>query len=107
MKVRSGWNSEYARKKYDVELDETDLARILQAADIPLEVQPKLNAAQAHALLYLSAEIMARQTLVRFDPSLKEDLQKEIAQLAGEKNAALAVIRKKHGLSEEDRDGAG
>lgn len=94
MEVRSGWNSEYARKKYDVSLDEGDLSRILDAAGIPLEAQPKLTLAQAHALLYFSAEIIARQTLILFDPSQREALTEEIAGLQAQKAQGLAAVKK-------------
>jgi hypothetical protein len=108
MEVRSGWNSEYARKKYDVTLDEGDLARILQEAGIPLEAQPALKLSQAHALLYFSAEIIARQTLLRYaktasgkaDSEVRgvvSDLETEIEQLMRQKAQALAILKEKHG----------
>lgn len=96
MEVRSGWNSEFARKKYDVTLDEADLSRILDDAGIPLEAQPKLSIAQAHALLYFSAEILARTTLKLFDPSMKESLDKEITALTEQRSKVLTLLKKKH-----------
>lgn len=93
MKVRSGWNSEYARKKYDVELDEADLARILIAGRVPLEAQATLALADAHNLLWYSAEIMARQSLASFDPSLKKKLVEEATELNRQRAHLLGKIR--------------
>lgn len=93
MMVRAGWSTEYARDKYDVELDETDLARILGDAGIPAEAQSSLKLREAHTLLYCSAEIIAREALVRCEPKLKERLLAEAAKLAAERNALLTSLR--------------
>jgi hypothetical protein len=93
MMVRSGWNSEYARKKYDVELDEADLARILISGRVPLEAQSTLSLADAHNLLWFSAEIMARQSLASFDPTLKDKLQEEARELNQKRAYLLGKIR--------------
>jgi hypothetical protein len=94
MEVRSGWNSEYARKKYDVTVDEGDLARILIAAGIPVAAQPGMTADDAHMILYTTAEIMARRTLVQFDPSQKEKLVAEARALNAQRAAVLDRVKK-------------
>lgn len=104
MEVRSGWNSEFARKKYDVTLDEADLARILLGAGIPLAAQPGLSEDHAHMLLWTSAEILARRTLVQFDPSLKEKLVTEAKQLSARRAKALTEIKVQLGLEEPAGD---
>lgn len=101
MKVRSGWNSEYARKKYDVEVDEADLARLLLAAGIPLEAQPLVPAGEVHTVLYCTAEILARTTLAaharakpgEFPDDFRQQLAEEVKVLRGQRDAAYARIR--------------
>lgn len=91
MEVRSGWNSEYARKKYDVILDEADLARILHKAGLPVDMM--LSVDDAHTLLYATAEIKARATLSRFDPSLTDELKAEARGFAYERDAVLRRLK--------------
>jgi hypothetical protein len=93
MKVRSGWNSEYARKKYDVEVDEADLARIITAAGMPMEALSIVTLGDVHNLLWYSAEILARQTLVAFDPSMSEKLTAEARALAAKRKDLVLKIR--------------
>lgn len=94
MKVRSGWNSDYAHRKYDVELDEVDLARILLQLGLPVDSPTEQ---EAFDILSSSAEIYARRKLIVFDPSMKEDLEKEIAALDQTRRAAMVAIKKRHG----------
>jgi hypothetical protein len=93
LKVRSGWNSEYARKKYDVEVDEADLARIITGAGMPLEAVSIVTLGDAHNLLWYSAEILARQALVSFDPTLKQRLTEEARGLVQKRKDLLLKIR--------------
>lgn len=106
MEVRAGWNSEYARKKYDVTLDEADLGRILLGEGIPLEAQASVSLDDVHTVLYCSAEILSRRTLVEFilDGQKTEDLEEETARhvrklarearaLKDRRTAALTGIR--------------
>lgn len=93
MKVRSGWNSEYARKKFDVELDEADLIRILIDNDIAPAEAAALPVNDAFVVLYTSAEITAKAALVEFDPSMKQQLSEEIAELRGKRARVLGKIR--------------
>jgi hypothetical protein len=93
MEITSGWSSDYAKKKYAVTLDEADLARILLGEGIPLAVQASITLDEAHTILWASAEIMARRTLVQHDPSMKEQLAKEARQLNDRRTAALTGIR--------------
>lgn len=60
MITRAGYNSQFARRKYDVELDETDLDRIILEVGLdPVKVRPKLTTAGVHALLRSEAELLA------------------------------------------------
>lgn len=93
MEITSGWSSDYAKKKYAVTLDEGDLTRILLGEGIPLEARATLTADEVHTILWASAEIMARRTLVAHDPSMREQLAKEAKQLNDKRTAALTGIR--------------
>jgi hypothetical protein len=93
VKVRSGWNSEYARKKYDVEVDEADLARIITAAGMPMEALSIVTLGDAHNLLWYSAETLARQALVSFDPSLRAKLTEEARELVQKRKDLVLKIR--------------
>jgi hypothetical protein len=76
MIVRSGWSSEYARQKYDVEVDMDDLRRLL--ADNGVKAQPEdMSVDDVHVLLWTTAEILARRTLVQF---LVARLGKDVAK---------------------------
>ena len=54
MIVKIGWNTQYAEQKFDVGLDETDLARILAEEGIPPDAQ--LTSAEAFTILLTRAE---------------------------------------------------
>jgi hypothetical protein len=95
VKVRSGWSTDYGHEKYDVELDETDLSRILITGGIPLEAQARLSPTEAHTLLYCSAEIIARMALARFDPKQRDKLKAEVAALREELQRTLGTVREK------------
>lgn len=93
MKVRSGWNSEYARKKYDVEVDEADLARILTSSGIPLEAMGSLTMAETHDILYYTAEGLARLALGRYDKSMAESCAAEFKALQAKRAEVLARVK--------------
>jgi hypothetical protein len=111
MEVRSGWNSEFARKKYDVTLDEADLARLLLGAGIPLEAQPLLPAGDVHTILYCTAEILARTTLAAyakaepggFPPDFRQRLADEARVLRDQRTAALTKVKSAWEAQEELR----
>lgn len=54
MMVKTGWNSDFGKEKFDVGLGEEDLARILAEAGIPPDAQ--LTTVEAFKALYFSAE---------------------------------------------------
>jgi hypothetical protein len=59
MMVRFGWNSEYGRKKFDVELDEGDLLALMLEAGLSAECIPKLTTSQKYLLLKNEAELLS------------------------------------------------
>ena len=101
MKVRSGWSSEYAKKKFDVELDETDLFRIITGAGLPEHAVGEVTLREAFDILHTSAEIIARETLIQFDPSLKQSLLAEATVLADKRRSTLTGVRSRLEATEE------
>lgn len=65
MRVMTGWNSEYGRRKFDVTFDETDLGRLLLDNDIPVEQAEKLTPGEVFQLMWVNAEIFSHATLVK------------------------------------------
>lgn len=78
MKVRSGWNSEFGRKKFDIELDGEDLVSLLIDAGIPGDAPLSFN--EKYQFLYVTAEILARLRLLEFDPTQDSTKVKELQE---------------------------
>lgn len=97
MKVRSGWNSEYARKKYDVELEEADLARILMQNGLDPAFTTRLSTGVAHCLLHWEAEILSRQTLVEHDPEQAQHQQQVIGDFTAKRDELVKRLKAKLG----------
>jgi hypothetical protein len=93
MEISSGWNSEFARKKYGVALDEGDLRRILIGADIPVSQHEFVSLEDAHTLLHCTSEILSRRTYAvylmdgRKLPELTGDTAKDVKRLGQEARA--------------------
>jgi hypothetical protein len=100
MKVRSGWNSEYARKKYDVEVDEADLARILTARGIPLAALGTLTMGEVHDILYYTAEGLARLALGRYDKNMAGQCAEDFRKLQASRDEVLARVAARWAPSE-------
>jgi hypothetical protein len=102
MRIRSGWNSEpYGRRKFDIELGEEDLQRVLQSQDIDAASAPSLPHNVVYAILYCEAEILARAALVRHyqaedrgDEAVRAVIG-EITALRTEQETFLAPLRPK------------
>ena len=54
MVIKIGWQNDFGKQKFDIELNETDLQRILADADIPPDAS--LSAGEVFRLLLLEAE---------------------------------------------------
>jgi hypothetical protein len=71
MEVSVGWNTEFGRDKFQVTLDEVDLARICNDYQIPVAA---LTTPEAFALLRAYANWLASQEAVRFDSERQADV---------------------------------
>lgn len=54
MIIKTGWQNDFGKQKFDIELNETDLQRILTDADIPPDVS--LTSTEAFRLLLAVAD---------------------------------------------------
>jgi hypothetical protein len=54
MLIKTGWQNDYGKQKFDIELNEIDLGRILAEHDIPPDAS--LTSAEVFRLLMLEAE---------------------------------------------------
>jgi len=57
MVIKTGWQNDYGKQKFDIELNEVDLARILADNDIPPDAA--LTSAEVFRLLMLEAEFFS------------------------------------------------
>ena len=66
MRERSGWSTEYAREKFDVEVDDNDLDRLLAEWQIDPAYQAKVTTVMRHQALSSLANWLAAAELARF-----------------------------------------
>jgi hypothetical protein len=67
MKVRSGWSSDYAKKKFDVELEDVDYPQLLAHWGIPVERGSDITAMEKFLLMYYQAESISVMTQVQYE----------------------------------------
>jgi hypothetical protein len=80
MRERAGWSTEYAREKFDVEVDDNDLGRLFGEWQIDPAYQSKVTILMRHQALSSLANWLAATELARFLESRK----------AAERDAAAA-----------------
>ncbi len=103
MEVRSGWNTEMGRKKFDVTIQEPDLWRMLAANGIPPDRASDLTSGEAFQVMWLEAEIVAKATLVihlegQDDLRAAENVKQENKELRQKRADAFAALRSRLGL---------
>lgn len=105
MQVRTGWNTEMGRKKFDVTMEETDLARMLSDNGIPTAWAGKLRPAEVFQVMYLEADRFAKVVLAQHFGSVGDDdgKRKALAEADGSqktRDAIIAQIKTRLGLTE-------
>lgn len=101
MIVKLGFNTDFGRDKFDVGLDETDLARILEEAHIPVDA--KLTSTEVFQILRCEAEKYCRVQMARIDPSQRSRCEADIANLNQALSGRLAKIRERIGLEPDEQ----
>jgi hypothetical protein len=98
MQVKLGFNTDFGRDKFDVGLDEADLARILTDNGIPPDAP--VSSAQAFEILRLTGEQLCVRQRARVVPADAEDCKQQYAKFATQLETLLGVIRQKFGLDD-------
>ncbi|MGA9606977.1 MAG: hypothetical protein WBR21_08135, partial [Rouxiella badensis] len=102
MEAVQGWHFDHGRHRSSIALDETDLARILTNAGIPLARLKDMPEATAYQLLLTSATIFNGHSHLKFlarqggfdatNPAI-QDLRGEIEEAKTERAALLEQLR--------------
>jgi hypothetical protein len=82
--IKTGWQNDFGKLKFDIELNEIDLARILYDANIPPDAS--LTSTESFGLLLLEAE--------RFS----EGVRAQRLQDGAAANAVAKALADRHGL---------
>jgi hypothetical protein len=95
MLIRRGWASEYAKRKFDIELDEADLVRILAVAGVadPAGVAATMNLGHVYEILDAEAMMFVSHTLSRFEPASKDTHMQAYAAYQARRDTVLAGYR--------------
>jgi len=84
MIVRVGWNSQFARRKFDIELDETDLAALIREAGLPYdETLPLMTAPSKYAILKNEAELLSLDGAISAGVFASDEISGAQAKLNG------------------------
>lgn len=92
--VKTGWNSDFGKEKFDVGLGEEDLSRILDDHDIPPDA--KLTASEAFRVLYFSAEYYSE--MIKYSKLHDEQARKNANTAKVSLDGHVAKIRARIGV---------
>lgn len=101
MMLKLGFNTDYGKDKFDVGLDETDLARILADAGIPPDAP--LTQAEAFLVLHCEAEWLCAGKRATVTEGTEARHWQEEAQRLGKKRPVL-MDRIKARLAKDERE---
>lgn len=100
MEIRVGWATDFGREKFDVSMDETDLARILQEPDVGIGIEhlTELTSGEVFALLEITAKWYAVHEQRRVPGTDPVGRGAEIAMLAAERAEIVKSVKHRLGL---------
>ena len=101
MFIKCGWNTDFGKEKFDVGLDEIDLARILAEAGIPPDAQ--LTSLDAFQILHAEAERYCAAKRAQVVPSEAEGCKMEVKRLTGLRRAQLDSLKQRLGLEPDEQ----
>lgn len=93
MRVSAGWNTDFGKVKFSVDVGEDDLGRLLMQGGLPIEARESLTMGEAYRICYCSAEMLARDALIRFDPGQEDRLREEMSTLSAERREVLEGVK--------------
>jgi hypothetical protein len=89
VKIRYGWNTPLGRVKFDVEVDEADLPRILIECGVDVSHAATMSAKDVYRVLYCEALMFSAAAQARQEPESTEALRQEIAERRAERDRVL------------------
>jgi len=95
MFVKTGWNTDFGKQKFDIGMDETDLARILTEAGISPDAQ--LTSRETFQILRMEAERFSTVQRAQVVPAEAEGCRLEVKRLTGQLAAQLDSVRTRLG----------
>lgn len=98
MQVKVGFNTDFGHDKFDVGLDETDLARILAEEGIPPDVL--LTSLEAFKLLNAEAERICAAKRAVVEKGQAEQWSQEVTRLTTQRRLLLAKIKARLGVEQ-------
>jgi hypothetical protein len=101
MMVKVGFNTDYGKDKFDVGLDETDLARLLAEAGIPPDAQ--LTALEAFQVLHAEAERFCAAKRAAVEPDKAGHWKQEARRLGEQVATQLGKITVRPGLEPDEQ----
>jgi hypothetical protein len=104
MMIKVGFNTDFGKDKFDVGLDEVDLARILAEAGIPPDAP--LTELEAFQILHATGERFCAAKLAAVDPGAKEHHTLEVKRLGEKVAAQLGKIAARLDLQPDGDDSA-
>jgi hypothetical protein len=96
MLVKTGWQNDFGKQKFDVELNEIDLARIL--ADVGIDPEAPVTSLEAFRLLMTEAEYFSET--VRAVRLQDRDAGLTAARAQAARNDLLGKIKARLGLEQ-------
>lgn len=96
MKVTIGWSSEYARTKFAVVADETDLRRVLTHNGLDPDLASVITTGEAFKILDAEAEKFAMISAGSHEHLSAEEARAKIVAAKGRLDETLAALRQQY-----------
>lgn len=103
MEIRFGWATQYGAQKFDVSLDETDLARLLNDAGITPSYIKQVNEGECFRILEASARAFGLTEAVRYATAEERpNIAARAAEALGERKVLIAQLRTRLNIAVEE-----
>jgi hypothetical protein len=91
MKIKRGWATDFGKVRFDVEVDEYDLRRMLAARGIedPEALSATMRTADVEAIMDAEAMTFVHMSLAKQEPGSKDAHEKKAAEYRAERNRVL------------------
>lgn len=99
--VKTGYNTDYGKYKFDVGLGEEDIARLLAENGLPPDAE--LTVMEAHDLLRLTAEMFVVADKIRTDPQYAERHKVAGRSLSEQRAGLISKIAARMGQEPDEK----